>query len=423
MLRSPRRWGRSTRRPDADEKKVYDDLLAQQPDNIAALLGRAEIAVEEKNWPEATEYINRARAAAPNDPAPGIALVNLYNVRKEWQDALPAADQLVLKFPANPDVLDAKGQVQIASGDTQSAISTYKKLYEIEPVSVPVLSRYLGLLHGARDFLQERSVLQAALDRDPKNGALKGDSIRVEAAIGGLDAGLAKARAFANEDPDNSLYDVVSAELYEKAGRGGEGVRLLEKAVAARPSDDGLIVGLSRLYARTGDSGKAEALLNTRLQAEPKDLLVRSALASLYLQEKKYSEAVAEYERITTERPMDASALNNLAWLYQQKGDLAKARVFAERAVAAAPRVPMIDDTLGWILLAQGESDRAITYLNAASLSAPSNPDIQYHLAVALHRAGRQADAQATLENLLGSGASFSDKVEAEKLLQELKQG
>jgi Flp pilus assembly protein TadD len=71
--------------------------------------------------------------------------------------------------------------------------------------------------------------------------------------------------------------------------------------------------------------------------------------------------------------------------------------------------------------LAQGEASKAVTYLNVASLSAPSNPDIQYHLAVALNRVGRTADAQATLETLLGSGAAFSDKAEAEKLLQELK--
>jgi hypothetical protein len=36
--------------------------------------------------------------------------------------------------------------------------------------------------------------LQAALDRDPQNSALKGELIRVEADIGGLEAGLAKAR-------------------------------------------------------------------------------------------------------------------------------------------------------------------------------------------------------------------------------------
>ena len=91
--------------------------------------------------------------------------------------------------------------------------------------------------------------------------------IRVEADIGGMRAGLAKARAFAEEDPGNPLYDIVSAELYEKAGRRDDAVDLLEKAVAARPSDGALIGALSGLYARTGDPGKAEAILNTRLQS------------------------------------------------------------------------------------------------------------------------------------------------------------
>ena len=74
------------------------------------------------------------------------------------------------------------------------------------------------------------------------------------------------------------------------------------------------------------------------------------------------------------------------------------------------------------LLLAQGEADKAMTHLSAANSAAPRNPDIQYHLAVALHRVGRPADARSMLESLLGSGASFADKDEAEKLLQKLKQ-
>lgn len=406
-----------------DAKKIYGDLLSQRPNDLATLLGLADIAGMEKNWPEAMAYLDRARAAAPNDPTPRIALVNLYGLRQDWKDAAAAAAELVEKFPANADALDAKGRVQIASGDTAGATATYKKVHELAPNSVSALSRYLGLLNGAKNYTEARNVLQAALDRDPKSSSLKGDLIRIESEIGGLDAGLAKARAFAKGDPENSLYDVVSAELYEKAGRRGEAIALIEKAVAGRPTDDGLISALSRLYARNGDPGKAEEVLTTRLNTDPKDAQIRSALASLYLEEKKYDEAVAQYNKVTSERPADAAALNNLAWLYQQKGDLAKARELAERAIAAAPRAPQIDDTLGWILLAQGDADRAVTYLSAASLSAPSNPDIQYHLAVALHRVGRAADAQAMLETLLGSGVAFSDKAEAEKLLQELKRG
>ena len=71
--------------------------------------------------------------------------------------------------------------------------------------------------------------------------------------------------------------------------------------------------------------------------------------------------------------------------------------------------------------MAQGETDKAMARLTAANSAAPRNPDIQYHLAVALQRVGRPADAQAMLETLLGSGVSFADKPEAEKLLQELK--
>jgi putative PEP-CTERM system TPR-repeat lipoprotein len=345
----------------------------------------------------------------------------LYGSQQDWKNAAATANELAESFPSNLEVLDAKGRVQIATSDKEGAIATYKRIHQLAPGSLPVLSRYLALLNSAKDYSQARTVLQTALARDPKNSQLKGDLIRVEAEIDGLDAGLAKARAFAQEDSGNPVYDLVSAELLEKAGRSAEAVMLLEKAVAARPSEDNLIAGLSRLYTRTGELGKAEAVLNSRLKMDPKDLVIRSTLASIYLEQKRYDNAIDEYTRITAERPADAAALNNLAWLYQQKGDLAKARALAERATAASPRAPQIDDTLGWILLAQGDAQKALTYLSAASLSAPGNPDIQYHLAVALHRVGRQADAQATLETLLGSGASFSDKAEAEKLLQELK--
>ena len=406
-----------------DAKKLFAELVARQPNDVVALLGLADITTTERNWPEATDYLNQARAAGPNDPTPGIALVNLALSRQDWKNAVTTAAQIAEQFPTNTDVLDAKGRAQIASGDTEGAIATYERRYELFPNSMPATASYVALLKEAKKFSKAQTVLQAALARDPKNNAVKGDLIRVEADIGGMRAGLTKARAFAGEDPGNPLYNIVSAELYEKAGRRDDAVDLLEKAVADQPSAVALIGALSGLYARTGNPGKAAAVLNTRLQADPKDVTIRSVLAWLYIEQKKYDEALAEYTRVVAERPGDTTALNNLAWLYQQKGDLAKARGLAEQAVAAAPRSPLIDDTLGWILLAQGEADKALTYLSTASLSAPKDPDIQYHLAVALNRLGRTADAQARLETLLGSGVAFSDRAEAEKLLQQLKQG
>jgi putative PEP-CTERM system TPR-repeat lipoprotein len=404
-----------------EAKKIYIDILAQRPSDAGALLGLGEIAVADKRWPEATDYITRARTAAPTDPRPGLMLVNMYGLQQDWKTAAPLAAELVAQFPTNVDVLDAQGRVQISSGDMDGALSTYKRAYALAPNSGPLLSRYLALLNQSKNFADAKIMLQAALDRDPQNSALKGELIRVEAQIGGLEAGLAKARGFAENDPGDSIYDVVSAELYENAGRGKEAVALLDKVAAAGPLDDNLALAQFRLYSRTDDRAKAEAVLNARLKDDPKDFAIRLVLAGFYLEQKKYDGAVDEYTRLVAERPADPTSLNNLAWLYQRQGYLAKARELAERAFAADPAGAQIADTLGWILLAQGEADKAMTYLSAANSAAPANPDIQYHLAVALQHLGRSADAQAMLEILLGSGVSFTDRAEAERLLQDLK--
>jgi tetratricopeptide (TPR) repeat protein len=202
---------------------------------------------------------------------------------------------------------------------------------------------------------------------------------------------------------------------------------LLEKSAAAHPTDLALAVGLARLYTAGGDPGKAEALLAARAKDRPDDLATRRALADVYLMNKRYDAAASEETRILSQRPNDPVALNNLAWLHQQRGDLGKARELAEKAVAVAPPTAaatgMIKDTLGWVLLAQGDVQAALPHLEAARAALPGNPEIQYHVAVALQRAGRASDARDVLEKLLGSGVSFASKPQAEELLNELKRG
>ena len=266
-----------------DAEKLYNDVVSQKPDDAAALVGLAEIAVTDREWTAAADYIARARAAAPNDPVPGLLLVNMYASRGDWKSAISAAGELVAKFPQNIDAIDAQARVQIGAGDTTAALSTYQRAQQIAPLPPPILSHYVGLLKTTKNFTEARSILQTALDGDPQNRSLKAELIRVEAEISGLDAGLAKARSFARDDPGSSLYDLVSAELYEKAGRAGDGAALLEKAVAATPSDNELVLALARTYMRTGDFAKAEALLSGRLKADPKNLDAALLLAPLHM--------------------------------------------------------------------------------------------------------------------------------------------
>ncbi len=402
-------------------KRTYSDVLTKNPADTMALLGLAHFAIAERKWPEAIDLLNSARAAAPYDPAPGLELVALYEQRHDWNSAKAVAAELYAQFPRDVNVIVAFGRTRLESGDTDAAISSYKLAHQLAPDSTPLRSAYVALLKQAKYFREARDVLKEAIIREPQNTSLKADLLRADAEIDGVDTAVSKARESAASDPGNSIYDVVSAELLEKAGRGQQALALLENAVALRPTDAGLAPALTRLYLRMDLPAKAEAFLKARLEVDPDDLAARSELAFYYAGQKKNAAAISEYSRLVEHDPADSTALNNLACLYQGQGEPGIARELAQRAFKISPGDPHIGDTLGWILVEQGEAETGLAYLNAANSRAPEDLDVQYHLAVALHRVGRAADARAMLENLLGSAGSFADRAEAEKLMQELK--
>ncbi len=402
-------------------KQTFNDVLAKNPTDTTAFVGLADLAIAERKWPEAIDLLNSARAAAAYDPAPGLELVALYELLRDWNSAKAVAAELYAQFPRDVNVVVAFARTRLGSGDLDAAISSYKLAHQLAPDAAPILSAYIALLKQAQYFGEERDVLKEAIVREPQNASLKADLIRADAKIDGVDAAIAKAREAAASDPGNSIYDVVSAELYEKAGRGEEAVSLLEHAVASRPADKALPPALARLYARMHLPEKAEAFLKARLKADPQDSAARSELAFYYAGQNNDAAAISEYSRLVENHPADPTALNNLACLYQRKGELGKAHELAQRAFKILPADAHIGDTLGWILLDQGQADAALTYLDAANLRAPQDLDIQYHLAVALYRVGRAADARILLERLLGSVGSFADRAEAEKLMEELK--
>jgi putative PEP-CTERM system TPR-repeat lipoprotein len=68
----------------ADEARdIYNNLLAKNPNEVGALLGRADLYLAQQKWSEAIDAINRARIAARDDPAPGLKLVGVYEMRQD----------------------------------------------------------------------------------------------------------------------------------------------------------------------------------------------------------------------------------------------------------------------------------------------------------------------------------------------------
>lgn len=404
-------------------RQAYLDLLKHKPQDTAALLALAGFSAADHDWAAAVKYLDNARASAPNNPKPGIALINLYLAQHDAKSARAIAAEFSAQFPKNVDVLDAQARAQLAGGDNSGAAATYRLAVELAPTSQALVERYVAVLLAGKNPKEARSVLETALGSAPNNIAYKGALIRLDGQIDGIDAAVARAKTFTEKDPKNPAYDLIVAGLYEKAGRASDAIALLNKAVSTDFADsDPMIIALSGVYLRNHQPDKAVAILQARLAKKPGATAVQMALGDFYLQQRQLDKAADEYQKIIKANPSSSAALNNLAWIRQQQGNMAEARKLSEQAIAIAPQNPAIADTLGWIMTAQGDPKDGLKYLKLASASSPS-PDIHYHLAVALQQTGQIADAKAALEPLVGPNVSFAEKPQAEKLLHQLQAG
>ena len=107
--------------------------------------------------------------------------------------------------------------------------------------------------------------------------------------------------------------------------------------------------------------------------------------------------------------------------MYQQQGDK-RAEGLAQQAYILSPG-GQTADTLGWILVSSGNVAQGLPLLRQAAAQAGSDPRIMYHFAVALRDTGKRDEAITVLNGVVASKAEFIEKVEAQKLLDELNKG
>ena len=404
-------------RRNDDARRLYEAALKRNPSDVDSLVALAEISVAEGKIDEAAKYLKSAQAASAKSPAPGLSLVALFESQKNWPAALSAVQELQTSFQQDPEVASALARVQIESGDTARGLQTYRQAMEASPKSLPLLERYAAALFANKDYPAARDILRRALNLAPNSDQIKLQLVAVEYKASGADAAISVARSFTASDPQNPLGEILAAQVLAENGKAAEGIDLLQKTLAQKPSSR-VVAAITSLQLAAGQPEQALALLQQWLDKHPDDVALLFRMAEIHISMKKYDVALGEFARLAQERAFDAIVLNNLAWLYQRNGD-PRAQNVAERAYRIAP-IPQIADTLGWILTQQGGADKGLTYLTEAGNALPTNGDVQFHLAVALDKTGKPDDARKILQKIVASDANFDSKEDAKRLLSQL---
>ncbi len=389
----------AARRPD-DALARIKTVIDLNPKNVEALLALAELQRATGATPAVVlGSLERAEAVTPGAVAPNLAIIQHHLRQREFPRALQVAQKVAAAYPEDPRVVEALARTQLATGDSQQAISALNKLASLQPRSTHPLLMLADVHRSLKSNDAAEQALRRALSISPDAIDALQRLIALQLEGGKRDAALVLARDAQARQPQRAAGYLLEGEIHATGGQWSEAAKAYRKAL----DNGGGGNAAMRLHAallRVERKADAERLASDWLSKNPTDLMMRGYLAERALAEKRYPDAMTLFGRMHEMAPQNALILNNLAWTAKELKD-PKALEYGEQALRLAPGNPAVIDTVGMIQVERGDFDAGIANLRRAVTLGPELLPLQLNLAKALARAGRGAEARTQLDTLL----------------------
>lgn len=257
----------------AAAKATLDRVITEEPTNVAALMERAEIFTDDKNFDSA---ITDLRAAAKSKPGEKTIASRLaYTLQQAGRNEEAAEVAKSAGLEVQQAAVDGKGGVVGTPEEIEAANSD--------------------------DPAVARKALEKLLEKNPRNAML----------LGRLGA------SYRTDDPARSL------DYYRRASE-------------IQPEAAEYAIGYAAALVQARRFGDAAHILQQVVRHNPHNYAARANLATALYEGKRYSEAIPEYEWILAAKPEVAVAHYFIATSHDYLGEYPQALASYEKFLATA---------------------------------------------------------------------------------------
>lgn len=402
-----------------DAKKRFEAVLQKNPKSGQAWVALAKLAVTSGAKPdEVAKLLGNAVTADPTQATPRLLLIDFYLRNKDVKQASSAAQNAVAALPDSPEVLDALGQTQQASGEFNQAVTTYNKLADMQPLSPQPFMRLAGVYMAEKNKDAAAQSLQKALE-------IKPDLLEAQRALIVLDldgkkvqAALDRARTVQKQRPREAVGYVLEGDI-DASQKSWDSAATAYRGGLKQVNSPELAIKLHSVLLASGKSAEANRLSSTWQKDNPKDVAFLFYLGDRAIALKDYASASDHFAAVVKLQPTNAGAYNNLAWV-SAKLNKDDAIGYAEKANTLAPNQPAFMDTLAMLLADKGDYAKALELQNKALALQPENTAFKLNLAKINIKAGNKDLARKELEELGKLGDTFTAQAEVAMLLKGL---
>ncbi len=410
-----------------EPKRALDEVdkgLKVAPKNLELLALKAGLLARGGDAAGAKAALDTIVAEYPGNPLGYQGLAGLYAAQGHLDAAVREYDRALKVAPKNPALLQQKAAVLARQKKFDRAAAVLAQLIADYPKS-PLGYFRLGELYFARkDYPKARAQFELALTRAGKDAIKPLEAIvQTDLAEKQPSRAIASVRAFLKEQPDNAAAYVLLGNLYAGQKDYAQAQTALRKASALKPAWPTPYLDLSKVHLAQKQPAAALADVQAGLKQQSKSLPLLFAKAALEQESGDADAAVATYRKVLEISPKNVLASNNLAMLLAtRKGDpkAMKEAVALAKALEGV-RNAAVQDTVGWVYYQSGDAAKAVSVLEPVAKAAPKVPIFQYHLGMALYKAGKTAAAKTHLERAVVKGAEYPGLDEARKVLASLK--
>ncbi len=381
-------------------KQRFQAGLQADPEYLNARYGLIRLALNAKNFADASAQIDAVLAQAPEDYQGLIYKAELaLNQGKPqlaieaYQQALKGRDSLLVRL--------GLARAYLASGNADDADTEIDKVLAQSPENLP--ARYLKAVSSTQrnDFESAKSQLLEVLGKAPNHypsmlllGAIHFNLGEYEQAVNNLVSYLA-------EDVTNLRAKKLLAQAYLKLGDTKRAIERLESAADSAPNDPELMGMLGSLYTGMGDYATGEGYYEKALKLAPGTQEIETRMALNRWASGDHDQAIADLSAIVASDKEFMPAEMALITAQMHAKAYQKALDASRKLIGKRPELP-----LGYVLAASAldamqKRAEARDYLQRAIKADPGYIHSYLLLARFDHEEGKDDQAKKQLEAAL----------------------
>lgn len=404
-------------KPEVAEKR-YLSMISADPKNAQAYISLAQLKARAgADKGQIGKLLEQAVQANINEPASRLLLIHHWLSIRDLKSALAAAQAGVAAMPSNPEMLDALGSMQLATGESNQAIATFNRVASLQPASVKAQLRLADAYLQGKDYASAERSFKRALEIDPNDLSAQRGLIAMSVRAKQPERALEVARMIQRQKPEDAIGFLIEGDIQLGFKNSDAAIKAYRSGLE-RPNSGKLA---ERLYQALATKSKAEAtrFADDWIKRQPKDVVFQIFMGNNAMSDNELPVADRYFSEIIKNNRGNVLALNNLAWVRAKLGK-GGAVSLAEEAAALVPEDPAILDTLAFALAAENKLPKAIETGKTVIVLAPDEPVYRLNLAKLYIQNGEKANAKTELERLAPLGAKFARQAEVTELLKGL---